>query len=673
MDTIQLERLSALTRAMVAGTASPLLRLFYWREFLDRYLQSGIRSPVYLEDAVPAMTALLDRAQGDLVDLEFVARLRELAASGRLPESAVVRDFRRAVAALPMPRPPDPPSEASAELHASVLLVPAGLPLLGRRPELAVPALLSIRASRGLRAPGEIQWRIQTEDGDPILLAARSALAAAVRAINGGKRARLSYEIRLLRSDWQLRGTSLGLALAVIFWSFETAERRRRPVAGVPARDVAILGGVDESGWTIPVAADTFPWKVRAAFGAGYRAIVVPRGAMAEAQSELDRLHGLFPDRPTPALVPVETLHDVVGRQELFARPVQPVRSLIARSKTSRITALVLLILIALGAVFWFRPRTWLPENTHLVQFKQLSRSVTVRLSGVPARQRHWTLDTDVNQAAIVDLRPRAKAALVVGTALNGPHPARVYCFDLNSGDTLWTRDLTSPLWLTESEGAKLGMIVTEIAGADFDSDGRGDVAAVVIGSPMSPCFVYWLRDDGTTRSVYAHRGYLFHPNVVDIEGDGKLELFLVGTSNTDEKWSQSGTLVVLDRDHFSGWPDGGAFHGSSRAPCDSALARVVFPPIPAYCEIFGIPGFDVRSYQVFASETNPLVTLTVGSVNDPGIVVTLDRDYAPVRVVAEDNLRPSVFAALESGRIKEDFTGEGAMAEYKARIRRVR
>lgn len=671
MDTPELERLSALTRALVSSTASPLIKLFYWRVFLDLYFQSGIRSPVYIEDALPEMTALLDRAKVDLVDLEFLAELRRLSESPLLPDTELALRFRRTVSAVQIPREASFAS-AEPELHAWILLVPAARELLGHKPELSVPAMLSVRASRGigLRKAGEVVWRIEREDRDPIESIASQALCAGQREARV-KRHTLAYEVRLQRPDWHLRGASLGLALAVLFFMFETAEKRRSP--RILAPDVVVLGSVDEEGRAVPVSEASLPSKIRAACGAGFRAIVLPTGNFESARREILRLSERFPQLRAPSLVSVGSLSEVLADRNLFVRPARPVRELVARVRTTRVLVGIAIVLVALGAMFWFRPRTPLPENTRIAPNEREPLLVTARLSGFPPREWHWRFDTAVGTAAIVDLAPNARAALLVGTNPDGPHPAHVYCYDLASRRLLWTRDLSDPLALPELTRSSVTMQIPEVATADIDNDGRKDVIAIVQANPMSPCFIYWLRNDGSIHSVYAHRGYLFKIHPADFELDGRIEIFLAGTSNTDDHpLNQSATLVVLDCNDFTAWPEGGPFRGSTRAAFDSCRARVIFPPIPEHCRILGTPGYYVKSYVVHSSKTDPFVTVSVGWGSDPGLVVTLNREFQPVRVVAEDNLRPIVQKAMKSGVIQEDFTTPARLEEYRRLVKRV-
>jgi hypothetical protein len=671
VDSAQLERLSALTRSLTASTTSPLLGLYYWTVFLDLYLQSGFRSPVYLEDALPAIISLLERAAADLVDPELKADLERLAASPLLPDTGLTAAFRCSVAAAAGPHQRGAIRSVEPEIHAWILLVPSGPELLGRTPRLAVPALLSVRASRGFRKPGDVVWRIARREQDPIEAVASHALAAA-RVAAGTRRPTLSYEVRLQRTDWHLRGSSLGLALAVLFYTFEAAERRRP--ARVVAEDVAILGSMDEQGSVVPVADPTLPQKIRAVFGAGLRAVVLPIENSESAQGELDRLREQFPQTEPPRLVPVRTLADLLGQDDLFVQPAKSVRSLVVRVRTSRIWAAALLAILLLGCAYWFRPRVWLPENTRIDPSARGSNVVTVRLSGFPPRERSWRFDTAIDKATVEDLTPRSRAALLIGANAVGPHPASLFCYDLNSQELLWSRDLSDPLELPEPTRSTISMQIPDITTTDLDSDGRRDVIAVALANPMSPCFVYWLRDDGSTRSIYAHRGYLFEPRAIDFEQNGTMELFLRGTSNFDgHALKHNATLVVLDRDHFAGWPGDGPFEGSTRAPFDSCLARVIFPPIAEHCRILNSPGYYVQSYLVHASATDPFVLVNIGWGPDPGLVVTLGRDFRPIRVVAQDDLAPVVQKALDSAEIREDFSTPERLQQYMKEIRKVR
>jgi hypothetical protein len=172
---------------------------------------------------------------------------------------------------------------------------------------------------------------------------------------------------------------------------------------------------------------------------------------------------------------------------------------------------------------------------------------------------------------------------------------------------------------------------------------------------------------------VYAHRGYLFRIRVEDFDKDGMPEVFMGGTANCDRQpLNQDAAFVVLDSDHFSGWPGDGAFEGSGRAAFDSCRARILFPPIREHCLLLGSPGYHVSNYFVRPSEADPGVMVCIGW-SAPGLIVSLDRDFQPVRVVAEDDLRPVVEKALAAGLIAEDFTRPERLERYLAEVKRVR
>jgi hypothetical protein len=438
--------------------------------------------------------------------------------------------------------------------------------------------------------------------------------------------------------------------------------------------DVAICGSTDATGAVLPTAAATIRQKVLAAAGAGFRRFILPAENLADAAAEIETLSRRLPEVPIPRLVPARHLSDLLASPEITTASSRPVRRLVHRSRRIPVAMAIVLFLLLTTWILFLMPRPWRAERTTTEIRGERKQFVVTRLSGFPPRERQWRFESPVVAAIAADLSPVCRTALLVGTGESGLTPARLLCYDFSSGRLLWEKDFTRPAPLPPATMLGNRTHVSEMITTDLDGDGFQDIILIVFATPQSPCFVFWLGPEGAQRAMYAHRGYLFRATAEDLRVDGTKELFLTGTSNSDDQpYSQRATLVVLDQHHFSGWPEGGPFTGSSIAPFDSCLARVIFPPIPEHCVIYDAAGYNVGRFVPCPSPTDPRIIIRVGPVEYPGLTITLDGDFRPIQVLAEDGLYGIVHRAIQSGRINDDFTTMARLLEYQGRIRRVR
>lgn len=677
LDPAAIDRLCEQTRRIVCACDDPLLRVHYWVTFLDIFLASGIRGPVYEEDCLSGLVEALSADGPHVYDPLLAIQLRGLLGASAINGNPLVGSVnsmlaKREAESELMPSLLERRNGDVEGLCAGIILVMSARPLWERPTLYGIAEILSVQANRGFVAPGQISWHARLVPGDTIHRAAHDSLAAALRA-QGFTRPRLSYEIAVGRPQLPLMGSSLGLALAALMGAYEAAARRKE--LPVPRPDVVLCGAVDAQGNVLSVAPRTLQQKLRAACGAGFRHFVLPEENAVAATSDLAALGAILPGRELPQLVPVRHLRDIWVAPEVVHLPLPPVRRRVRRRRTFP-AALVFVIafLVVLGAVL-LRPRWNDPEKITTRFQDGKFHGVVLRDGDFPPRERVWKFETTLGCAIDADLRPVSRAALLVGTSLDGPDPSKLYCFDIATRRLLWSKDFSHPEGMIPEFYRDNRITVAGVVVGDLDSDGRQDVIVVLHANPNSPCFVTWLLADGTQKAIYGHSGYLIDSRIVDLNQSGHPVVLLTGTLNTrDRPFSQSATLVALDATHFSGWPARGYFSGERGASFDSCLARVVFPPIPEDCAINDVPGYVLKSFAVSPSATDPRIVLAVGrGLQDPGFVITLDGSFQPIRIVPEDGLAVVVARAIAAGRIQADFTSRARLDQYIREIRRLR
>jgi len=657
----------------------PLLRLAYLSRFLEEYLASTIFAPVYLRDCLPAMCDALGRPDLGAVDPLFAHKLRMLADDPRLLDSPDGSAFAELVHALPARYEfgAGNSSPGQHEMVAPVILVLEGGRFADLVPRFGLPTRLRVRAYSSFGGAGQIFWKNRLVPDDPIQKTAHDALAAAVKTL-GIKKPRLRYSIEVEEQRASLAGASLGLAMALVFHAYESGERGSGD--RIPRSDAAYIGAIDSDAEVQPVAPNSIGSKLRAAAAAGLEKVVLPLANLEQAREELAVLQRTIPRYAIPHLVPVQRLGEIAGATEATKSPRLPVRALVRRERRPPLwAALLAAFVLVLGA--WLvapsiLPALWSADRVRLDVHPRLPARVVARLAGFPFSQKTWNLDTEIAFAEIVHFTRSAPPALLVGSGDDGPHPARVELFDVRSKRLLWSRDYSRRAPLPEDVYRTNVIRIDEShLLTDLDNDGVLDIVVTSHTDPLSPCFVIWLDRDGNERGFYAHRGYLFFPVAADMNADGKPEVYVCGTSNSDDApYSQRGTLVALDSDHFGGWPGDGPFKGSGPTTFDSCLARIIFPPIPDHCLITESAGYTVKVVRVRDGGDAPIISLELFAEHSPGsIVVSLDRDLEPVNIIAADGLKALVDSALKSGRIAEDFTRQERLEKYAAEISRVR
>lgn len=672
-DLHALDRLSHATRRLAAGYEEPLLGLLYWSTFLDLYLHSHIETPAYELDVRDGLRAV-DGKVLNLFDPMILASLRQLGNHPRLVVTETGREIRDRLASLTLSRwePTKATHRRPRPALASVLLVLRGQHLWGRKADFGLPAEIRVVAQHLTGAWKGIVWREDLGKDPSIREIGTTARDAALSTL-GYATARLDYKIDIDSTDGDLAGGSIGLPLALVFMGFESLARRTE--SRWPRRDVAFTGAVRPDGTLRAVAADTLLCKVRAAAGAGFPAIALPRDNLAAAEAELAALGTIDPEFKLPRLIPLTHLREAWNDPNLVESLAGSERPQIVRSR-SRLGLLVALPLLAISAALWFWfGNPWSAERAQIEPPGDTPSVVRAYMPGLPPRSRTFTLSSPLAggrvEARIVKFTPGESPSLVVGTWQTGETPCRLYAFDLPTGDLRWERDLSRRAPLPEATYQSNRLGVAEVTPVDLDVDGRIDLVVTIQASPTSPCCLLWLDADGHEHGFYGHRGYLFHPRTADIDGDGRPELYFHGTSNggDDASLAQRATVVAVDAEHFAGWAAGGPFTGSELAPFDSSFARVVFPPIPEHCRLLDAPGYCARKLEISTDPPPTRIDVWVGPDDRPGLIVTLDAHFEPIGVLPEDGLLSLARRALEAGEIQSDFTSIERMEEYRRQI----
>jgi len=215
----------------------------------------------------------------------------------------------------------------------------------------------------------------------------------------------------------------------------------------------------------------------------------------------------------------------------------------------------------------------------------------------------------------------------------------------VTSGRMLWeySPDLDEISQIFGSELANSGAFrFKDILRGDLDGDQFDDAIVHLQHHKWYPSGVLWVDPDTGVRSSYYHSGHLYEFNIGDVDDDGKQEVIVGGTNNTEAY--RGGTMFILDDTHFSGAAV------DSIGPADPSiedlsLMRIVFPEFsPRLMELNSkhsrINVFDIAAQKSLDEKVR--FTVNVGTL-EFFVSVTLDSSLTPTSVILTDQARSRV------------------------------
>ncbi len=492
-----------LTRFLRSRSASGA-RLLAISRFIEE-IPSDLRGgKYYLEELAPAFDAALHEIDGDLRDPEVLrladAAFEALSSAGLLPPEAV------APAALDAGTPitSGPAGHSPAQIHVVVPLVRELPPTLAQGGGIhAAGSIVEItaipRAARWRRP--KFRWNngnVEEAVGDlrslhdvtaDALLAAKEAVTSRSRGLRRSTEplSAVAFDFSLPEKVIPVVGDSAGLALAAAAACvYSGALKGRAPRRILPG--VAWTGRVEPSGEVKPVDSVTLRAKLRAAFFAGRRTFVLPRGQGIAAAKILQS------DNLAMKIIEVGHVAEIFDHETLFkpwSFPPELVRFLKLRPfrrAFRRVTVAAALLGIIYAAPWlaelagvhfytWWHPA---PEWAK-AQVELLDELYTIKVD-VPGLERPIVIHESAQVAFTqivpdLDVGGPGKVYLVYGCSwgTRDPSPGKVIAFDLEGEKPLWTYVLTSTglpydPWGDDVEGTL--SVKTGCAG-DVDGDGR--------------------------------------------------------------------------------------------------------------------------------------------------------------------------------------------------------
>ncbi len=290
-------------------------------------------------------------------------------------------------------------------------------------------------------------------------------------------------------SQQTFTGDSIGLATGLLTYAqlLEPEIMRQDKFIGA---DIAVTGGVDDSGAVTQVNDDTLKLKIERAFFSPVRHIIVPDGNLSAAREHIEKLRERYPRRRL-RLIGVESLTDAIENRNIIREEKVCIGEFVTKqvyhySRTAKIQVPILLIL-AYFLLCMIYPKAW-------VGFDWNPASVELTETGF--------------------------------VALNA------------DSRSLWSVEYECELLYARSQWTM----------SDLNGDGMNDVVFMPMASPNAPCrsnahlFAY----DHTGKELFARQGAVLGEYVSDTSANFPYSAGLIDVVQV------SGTSVIVSRVYAS-------------------------------------------------------------------------------------------------------------------------
>lgn len=231
---------------------------------------------------------------------------------------------------------------------------------------------------------------------------------------------------------------------------------------------------------------------------------------------------------------------------------------------------------------------------------------------------------------------------------------SKLCAYRIADGSMVWeySPDLKEISLIFGSELANSGAFLFKaILRGDLDGDHYDDAIVHLQHHKWYPSGVLWVEPDTGIKSSYYHSGHLYEFNFGDIDDDGKQEVIVGGTNNTETY--RGGTMFILDDTHFSGAAVDPIGHAGISVE-DQSFKRIVFPEFESRImklnskhsriNVFDIAaqkGLDGRvSYIVNVGTLEFFVSVTMDATLTPTSVILTDQARSRIRFWPENDQR---------------------------------
>lgn len=352
------------------------------------------------------------------------------------------------------------------------------------------------------------------------------------------------------------------------------------------------------------------------------------------------------------------------------ADPAAPERSPYpAPPRRRRGRALVWSLAVNAGLILMIIVATRLPGRLAPIAVLTVSdRIVSVSETNGTEKWRH-EFPARVSHAGIA---PWTKAARYVVVAYwdTGFGPGRLALYDIRKDREVWSRTVdVEPL--VEMYGEDLtrpgDMWSPVFTFADLEGDGEPEIAATFHHQHWLPACVRTYDRDGAELGTYYHWGYFNAIGAHDLDGDGRQEIVAAGTNNAHDV--QGATVVVLDRDHLSGYSADPAIPRFAMH-AEGARIRVVLPQWdPEIMRLVPVKRLTFGGLTFFGegADTVILARVTV----EGGVAVRFDADLHPLGAIPPDHLTEAGARWLREGRTTVDISAGSFWTDWLSRAMR--
>jgi len=322
-----------------------------------------------------------------------------------------------------------------------------------------------------------------------------------------------------------------------------------RPIVGL-GQDAVVTGGLDNQGNLIPVDDLGLRAKIKAAFYAPLRRVVVPSANLRSAAEALDSLSQKHPGRNL-SLESAKDLSQLFDDRNLVVRTrlTLPIRVLSGirhnQKKLAWVAAALLMVLIGyqrlLNTVFKDRnPAQFNVEGKVLVVRNAVGEKLWEHDCGVELSGNRYARDQ--RRVAVKDVDQDDDNEILIGIYENdfSELSGKIFCFESDGSIRFQARPGRGFTAGAETYADHYRIYFLDVQ--DVNADGRNEILSIAHQYPWCPCCVNVWTLEGKKLGEYWHYGQFESLACLDIDGDGVMEIFAVGQGNA----YKCAVLVVL-------------------------------------------------------------------------------------------------------------------------------
>lgn len=428
---------------------------------------------------------------------------------------------------------------------------------------IKTPIIHNLNISSSIRQKGEHTDKTEfknltdvSDTGLPDQLTNAAVLAKSECRKLGIKTCYYNFTYWFSESNYIYTGSSLGIgAICLAFNSILINELYRNYYRFYT--DAVFTSEIDKSGNLVKMESEILKLKLQGVFFSRFRKFIIPEDNIGEAKNELNILKEKFPQRILE-LIPVKNYSsvfknlDIVERCELNL--IQKTKAYTVRhQKVLNLT----LALASLMIIFYFAFKVLIPLFDNNPVIKQYEND---RLAAYNKYERKlWESDFKINIAdENKSVQERAIQDNMILSDLDEDGKNEILAINISSPDNLINRTIFcynndgSLKWKFVSPPHSIAygenkfddtFMYTRLSASDYKINGKKYFVTSGNIKMYFPCELAIHAPDGSVISSYWHSGTLIAIKILDMDSDGKEEIYAGGVNNK----ARSSCLAVLD------------------------------------------------------------------------------------------------------------------------------